>query len=138
MMLTCTSSAFTSWPVLILLQIVGEVGFGFLLVHRGLVLRDVHLVIALRFGDFGVGGEFGFLPGLRGLGRTDHRIAVGFGLGDLRVAFDLGDARFAQRFEVALAVAMSRMVKLTIPRPMLAMSPAATSCTLEAKASRFW
>ncbi len=36
------------------LQIVREVGLGFLLVHRGLVLRDVALVIALRLGDFRV------------------------------------------------------------------------------------
>ena len=63
------------------------------------------LIIALRLGDFGVGGELGFLSGLRGLGRLDHRIAVGFGLGDLRVAFDLGDARLAQGVEITLAVA---------------------------------
>ena len=36
---------------------------------------------------------------------TDHRIAVGLGLGDLRVAFDLGDARLAQRVEITLRVA---------------------------------
>ena len=52
-----------------------------------------------------VGRELGFLPRLRGLGGLDHRVAVGLGLGDLRVAFDLGDARLAQRVEVALAVA---------------------------------
>ena len=63
------------------------------------------LIIALRLGDLGVRGELGFLPGLGGLGRFDHRVAVGFGLGDRGVAFDLGDARFAQGVEVALAVA---------------------------------
>ena len=47
----------------------------------------------------------GFLPGLGGLGRADHGVAVGFSLGDLCVAFDLGDARFTERFEVALPIA---------------------------------
>ena len=47
-----------------LLQVVRQVGFGFLLVHRRLVLRRRSLVVALRFGDFGVGGEFRFLAGL--------------------------------------------------------------------------
>ncbi len=69
---------------LVFLQIVGEVGLGLLLVHRRLVLRHVRLIIALRLGDLGVGGELGFLPGLRGLRRLDHRVAVGLGLGDLR------------------------------------------------------
>ena len=88
---------------LVLLQIVGEVGLGLLLVHRRLVLRDVRLIIALRLGDLRVGGELRFLPGLRRLRGLDHRIAVGLGLGDDGVAFDLGDARFAERVEVALA-----------------------------------
>ena len=87
------------------LQIVGEVGFGYFLVHRGLITRDVGLIIALRLGNLGVGGELGFLAGLRGLRGFDHRVPVGFGLRDLRVPFDLGYARFAEGFEVALAVA---------------------------------
>ena len=33
---------------------------------------------------------------------------------------------------------ISRIVKLTMPNPMFAMSPAATSCTFDANASRFW
>ena len=45
------------------------------------------------------------LPGLLRLRGTDLRIAVGLGLGDDGVAFDLGDARFAERVEIALAVA---------------------------------
>ena len=49
--------------------------------------------------------ELGFLPGLGRLRGLDHRVAVGFGLGDLGVAFDLGDAGFAEGIEVALAVA---------------------------------
>ena len=48
--------------------------------------------------------NFASCPACDGLGRLDHRVAVGLGLGDLRVAFDLGDARLAQRIEVALAV----------------------------------
>ena len=52
-----------------------------------------------------VGGEFGFLAGLGGLRGTNHRVAVGFGLGDDGVAFDLGDSRFAQSVEITLAVA---------------------------------
>ena len=68
-------------------------------------MRDVGLIIALRLGDLGVGGELRFLPGLLRLRGTDLRIAVGLGLGDDGVAFDLGDARFAEGVEVALAVA---------------------------------
>jgi hypothetical protein len=49
--------------------------------------------------------EFGLLPGLRGLRGADHRVPVRLGLGDDGVALDLGDARFAQRVQVALAVA---------------------------------
>ena len=65
---------------------------------------DVHRVIPLRLGDFRIGGEFGFLARLLGLGGTNHRIPVGLGLGDLGVAFDLGDARLAQGVQVALLV----------------------------------
>ena len=87
------------------MQVVGEVGLGFLLVHRGLVLRDVRLIIALGFRDLAVGGELGFLAGLRRLRGFDHGVAIGFGLRDLSIAFDLGNARFAERVEVPLRVA---------------------------------
>ena len=63
------------------------------------------MVIALRLGDLGVGQELRFLPGLSGLRGADHGVAVRLGLGDDGVAFDLGDARFAQGIQVALAVA---------------------------------
>ncbi len=85
------------------LQIIREVGLRLLLVHRRLILRDIGLIIALRLGDFRVGCELRLLPGLLGLRGTDQRIAVGLGLGDDGVAFDLGDARFAERVEVTLA-----------------------------------
>ena len=62
------------------------------------------MVIPLGLGDLGVGRKLRFLPRLDGLGRLDHGVAVRLGLGDLGVAFDLGDARLAQRVEVALAV----------------------------------
>ena len=65
----------------------------------------MRLIIALRLGDFGVGQEFGLLPGLGGLRGTNHGIPVRLGLGDGGVAFDLGDARFAQGVQIALAVA---------------------------------
>src|SRR5204863_4703035 len=70
---------------LVFLQIIGEVGLGLFLVHHRLILRDVALIIALGLGNFAVGGELGFLSGLRGQGRTNHGIAVGFGLGDLSI-----------------------------------------------------
>ena len=63
------------------------------------------MIIPLRLGDLGVGQEFGLLPGLGGLRGTDHGVPVRFGLGDVGVAFDLGDARFAQGVQVALRVA---------------------------------
>ena len=87
------------------LQIIREVGLRLLLVHRRLVLRDVGLVIALRLGNFRVGDELRLLPRLIRLRGPNLRIAVGLGLGDDGVAFDLGDARFAEGVEVALGVA---------------------------------
>ena len=87
------------------LQIVSQVRLRFLLIDGGLEAGDVGLVIALRSRDLGVGEEFRLLSGLRGLRRADHGVAVGFGLGDDGVALDLGDARFAEGVEVALAVA---------------------------------
>jgi hypothetical protein len=63
------------------------------------------LIIPLRLGNLGVGDELGFLPGLGGLRGPDHRVPAGFGLGDVGVAFDLGDARLAQGVQVALRVA---------------------------------
>ena len=87
------------------LQIIREVGLRLLHVHRRLILRDVGLIIALRLGDFRVGQELRLLPGLIRLRGTDDGVAVGLGLGDDGVAFDLGDARFAERVEVALGVA---------------------------------
>src|SRR5262249_5489341 len=73
----------------VLLQIVGQIGFGLPQVHGGLVLGDVGLVVPLGLRDLGVGLELGFLAGLLGQGAADHGVAVGFGLGDLGVAFDL-------------------------------------------------
>ena len=89
---------------LVLLQIVSQVRFGLLLIHRRLVLGDVRLVIPLGLGNPRIRYKLRFLPRLDRLGRFDHRIAIGLGLGDLRVAFDLGDPRLAQCVEVALAV----------------------------------
>ena len=63
------------------------------------------MVVALRLRDLGVGEVFRLLPGLRGLGRLDHGIAVGLGLGDLGIPLYLGDPRLAERVEVALRVA---------------------------------
>ncbi len=88
----------------ILLQIVSEVGLGFFQVHRRLETRDTHLVIALGFGDLCIGDKFGFLAGLLCLGGFDHRVAIGFSLGDDRIPLHLGDTGFSQRVEVALAV----------------------------------
>ena len=87
------------------LQIIRQVGLRLLHVHGRLILRDVGLVIALRLGDFRVGQELRLLAGLIRLRGADDGIAISFGLRDDGVAFDLGDARFAQGVEIALRVA---------------------------------
>ena len=78
---------------LVLLQVVGQVGFGFLQIHRGHVFRLVRFVIALRFGDPGIGLVFCLFAGLLRLRRLDIGVALGFRLSDDRVTLDLGDAR---------------------------------------------
>src|SRR5205823_13133038 len=65
---------------LVLLQIVSEIRLGLLLVHRGLVLRDVGLIVALGFGDLGVRQKLGFLSRLSRLRGLDHGVAVGLRL----------------------------------------------------------
>jgi hypothetical protein len=91
---------------LVFLQVIGEVGLGFALVHRrpGTAPRSSG-IIALGLGNLAVGGELGFLAGLLSLGGANLRVTIGLGLRDDGVAFDLGDAGLAQRIEVALVVA---------------------------------
>ena len=104
-MLTCTSSAFTNWPVLNFCKSYARSASAFFWFTAAWYCATFDLIIALRLGDFRIGGKLRLLPGLRRLRRSDHRIAVGLGLRDLRVALDLRDARLAERVEITLRVA---------------------------------
>ena len=87
-----------------LLQVVGQVGFRFFLIHRGGIFGQAHFVIPVGFRHLGICLVFRRLPFLIGLRGADHRIAVGFRLPDDGITLHLGNARFPQCVQVPLFI----------------------------------